>query len=140
MKQRLNVKVCYVLRTPRIVQNFKQFMNSIDFNHTVEVIVKPFKKGRSKAQNNYYWMILGIIADETGNDPNNLHEVFKRNLLGYAEVVKLGRLTEKITRSTTQLDVIEFRDYVESIRSFVASELGIQTPDPLEFGYEELDH
>ena len=40
--------------------------------------VRPPAK-RSDSQNAYYWLYLEVIARETGDNADDLHEFFKRN-------------------------------------------------------------
>lgn len=35
-------------------------------NEGVEVVIQPWKPARSSSQNAYYWVYLGVIAEETG--------------------------------------------------------------------------
>ena len=47
----------------------------------VTVTIEEKKSTRSLAQNSFYWAFVTIIAHETGNDKEALHELFKRKLL-----------------------------------------------------------
>lgn len=59
--------------------------------------------------NRFYWVYLGVIARETGDDPNSLHEFFKRKLL-QPEVIHVMGEDVKVARSTTKLDKLEFQE------------------------------
>lgn len=81
------------------------------------------KPKRTIAQNNYYWLYLGIIEKETGNLADDMHKLFKGKFLSNAIVEVFG---EKVRRekSTTELTVTEFSEYIEKIAVFT----GIQPP------------
>ena len=73
---------------------------------------------RTLSQNNFYWMYLGVIAEETGNNINDLHEYFKRALLPpiFQTVEIKGKKIEiKIPASTKKLSKLEFGEYIEKI-------------------------
>ena len=96
--------------------------------------LEPLENKRTTSQNNFYWVYLSIIARETGNDAEDLHEYFKQNLLPR----KVGKIKgrkgeyefEKLT-STTDLNKHDFGEYLEKI--CVLTEVPI--PNPEEAGY-----
>lgn len=75
------------------------------------------KPKRSVRQNSYYWMYLGMIADETGNDPDDLHELFKKKFLPTKIADVMGEQVEK-NKSTTDLSRLDFGDYIAKIEEF----------------------
>lgn len=79
---------------------------------------------RSLNQNQLYWLFLGVIERETGNNANELHEYFRRTLLAPKFIKVLGKEI-KIPKSTTELSKLEFADYLDKI----SSETEIQIPD-----------
>lgn len=85
---------------------------------------------RSRSQNNYYWMYLGVIEDETGNEANDLHELFKRKFLPPQFKTILGH-DLKLPASTTTLSKHDFSEYMEKI----CAETGVPIPDPELAGY-----
>lgn len=92
------------------------------------------KNKRSLSQNNYYWLYLGIIEQETGNSANDLHEYFKRTHLPprFITVKVNDQVKEvKIPNSTTELDKNEMGDYLDKI----CAETGVPLPDPVAAGY-----
>lgn len=71
---------------------------------------------RSHRQNNYYWKcIVKIISSETGYYPNEVHALLKR---------------EFAVGDTKDMDRREFNDYIEMIRIWSHTELGIILPTP----------
>jgi len=85
---------------------------------------------RSINQNSFYWLYLGIIERETGNSSNDLHEYFKRELLP-PKFIKLKGKEHKVTRSTTELNKVEFGEYMEKI----CAECSVPIPDPQDAGF-----
>lgn len=90
-------------------------------------IKKEPKKTRTLQQNRYYRAILAIIADETGNDPDDLHEFFKFKLNR-----KYTTFGGEVGGSTTQLDTAQMTKYIDRVRQFALDELNISTPSPEE--------
>jgi len=95
-----------------------------------EVIIEPFKPTRSRSQNSYYWLYLGIIAAETGDNADDLHEFFKRTLL--PPVFKTIRGEEvRLPGSTTDLDKAQFGEYLDKIAAMTE----VPLPDPESAGF-----
>ncbi|MBV9825190.1 MAG: hypothetical protein JO001_05905 [Alphaproteobacteria bacterium] len=88
------------------------------------------KTVRSLSQNRYYWVYLGIIERETGNNADDLHEYLKRKLLPPRFVEVLGQEI-RLPASTTGLSKADFGDYLDKI----ASLSGVPLPDPQLAGY-----
>lgn len=84
------------------------------------------KPKRTEAQHRYYWVYVGDIARETGNDPEALHELFKTVLLPGKSIEVMGH-TVVSRPSTKTLTRIEFGEYIDRI----AEMTGIEPP-PLE--------
>jgi len=83
---------------------------------------------RSLQQNNYYWMYLKLIEDETGNSSQDLHNYFKGKYLSNGITEVYGHKVRK-TKSTTNLNKSEFAEYLMSIEA----ESGIALPSTEEF-------
>lgn len=83
---------------------------------------------RSGNQNRYYWSCLEIIANNTGHNSSELHELFKRMFLPPKFINVLGKEL-KVPGSTTNLNKSEFVEYMMKIEAEVAS-MGITLPKP----------
>lgn len=94
----------------------------------------PIESKRTLAQNSYYWLYLTIIARETGNDAEDLHEFFRSKLLP-RKMVKIkgnnGVYEFEKLKSTTKLSKLDFGEYLDKICA--ATEVPL--PDPEEAGY-----
>ncbi len=98
------------------------------------VTVEPFKKKRTLSQNGLYWKWLertvDIVARETGNDKDDLHDIFKEKFLTPKIVEFDGQVHRKY--STKNLTTAEMSEYMNRIYAFVTSQLGIILPIPEE--------
>lgn len=95
----------------------------------IEVIEK--KPKRTEQQNRYYWMYLSLIESETGNKKKALHALFSKRFLT-EEITELYGDKVRVTKSTTELSVGEFCEYLIDISTITQVEL----PDTEEyFGY-----
>ena len=89
----------------------------------VEVRIRKWRPQRTSAQNRLYWMWLGIISNDLGYDPEELHTTFKGMFL----IDRTKKLP--LIRSTTVLNKLEFIKYLDKIEIKVG-ELGIVLPHP----------
>lgn len=89
---------------------------------------------RSLTQNGFYWHYLEIIATETGNDADDLHQYFKTKLLP-RKIVKIkgknGVYDFDKLGSTTKLTKVEFGEYIEKICAITQ----IPIPNPEDVGF-----
>ena len=88
------------------------------------------KTKRSLQQNAFYWLYLKVIATETGDDENSLHEYFKRALLPPKWLKVMGKEI-KVPASTTTLSKSDMSDYMAKICALTH----IPIPDPAEAGF-----
>lgn len=91
----------------------------------VTVTLTNKRPKRTVSQNNYYWgAVLPAIAEETGeHDLTALHEIFKNKFLAKETVEMYGTVVTK-TKSTTELSVLEFGEYIDKIAGLT----GIKPP------------
>lgn len=82
---------------------------------------------RTLSQNSLYWKILSVIGRETGNEAEDLHQIFKDRFLP-RRFVRLGEKEIELRKTTTELTTGEFSELIEKIRVFCGSELGINLP------------
>ena len=119
----------FIIRNKTVKRVVIDYLNTIDNYHKpYEVIVRPYKKQRSKEQNARYWGILSQIADETGHTSNELHEIFKADLLP-KRMIQFKGVHRGINASTVELSTQEFSDYCTRVEAW-AAEQGIRLVDP----------
>lgn len=80
----------------------------------VEVVVRKRKKRRGLDQNGLYWAYLRLIKDETGNDIDIMHELFKNKFIEPERLTMFGLEAEK-RKTTTLMSPAEFADYIKKI-------------------------
>lgn len=103
-------------------------LNKYPSGSKITVILTNQKPKRTENQNRYYWMYLGMIADETGEDIDDLHTLFKGMFLT-KEVVEIMGHKIRRARSTTELSTIQFSGYIERIEELT----GILAPPAKNF-------
>ena len=97
----------------------------------VEVIIRKPKKNRSKFQNNYYFgVVVDLISEETGHEPEEIHEILKNMFLTqHTDILGIG---VDYVKSTIMLSTVEMEDYLSKCRQFGSLTLGIFIPLPNE--------
>jgi hypothetical protein len=98
-----------------------------------EVWVSLVKKtdSRSPNQNRYYWgVVIKILAQELGYLDQEVHDSLKAKFLTNHS----GALPK--VESTTNLNTLEFEEYLEQVRTFASTELNIFIPLPNEAPFE----
>ena len=102
----------------------------------VTLMIHNRKPKRSEQQNRYYWgAFLPKVAEETGeNDLDKLHELFKGKFLTQGVVEVLGEKV-RLKKSTTELGVGEFTQYIMDIETLT----GVAAPPTANYGLKELD-
>ena len=110
------------LRFPCNIENGKMILtNREEFDRAIsklqgEYYIELKETGvRSSQQNNYYWNIVRILAEELGYTENEMHSTIKNHF----EV-----------ESTKTLSTKEFSSFIERIVRWSAIELNIVIPDP----------
>lgn len=109
-------------------------INKIPSGKLVWITVDDRAPRRSDQQNRLYWMYLNYISEETGNEPEDLHEHFAQTYLLLPEsILTIGTQKQSIRkrRSTTDLSKAEFSDYLQKIER----DTGIRIPDTEAFLY-----
>jgi hypothetical protein len=107
-----------------------RFVEWLTANDGKTVVIAEEKRTRSRSQNAYYWVYLGIIAAETGDNADDLHEFFKRKLLPPRFVTVQGQEV-KLPASTTDLNKADFGNYLDKICAMT----NVPLPDPEAAGY-----
>ncbi len=109
---------------------YHDYVHSLKLNQPVWITIETEENKRTLSQNNYYHLYLDIVADETGDDHNSLHEYFKRLFLPPRKLKVLGKEI-LIPSSTTDLSKLDFSEYLDRIAALVE----IPLPDPEAAGY-----
>ena len=105
------------------------FINALDPEKGPwQVTVEVHKAKRSLDQNRLYHRWVGIIAKETGNTHNSIHNAVRDELLAPVFTKVFGK-THEGRQSTTELSVAEFGDFLDKLQAWAGSE-GVYLPSP----------
>lgn len=121
----------FIVRDEAIRANLMAFIATMRLDRPLEVVIQQYRKRRSLSQNAYLHLILGIIADDTGNSLDDVKEAYRDMFLGKVPI-PFGSEERMVGRSTTTLDTMEANDFIDKIRAHAATELGIVLPIPEE--------
>ncbi len=92
----------------------------------VELVLRRHREQRSSEQNRYYWgVVVALIAEHCGYEPEEAHEALKIKFLRSHEATALPSV-----RSTADLNTAEFAEFVDQCRRFAAAYLNLNIPDP----------
>jgi hypothetical protein len=115
-------------------QRFKLHCCSFKEGSSVEVIIKRPDKTRSRNQNDYYWkVVIGLINEDTGEDPNKIHEFLK-----FKFIMRTAFGDNPYVGSTTDLTTVEYEEYLEQCRRWAMEYRGIYIPLPNEVDFENV--
>jgi len=126
-------KVRFVLRSPEILGRCLGKIEAMFFapntEADLEVTIQVHKTQRSTDQNNRYWMLLRKFSEETGHSVDELHEIFKHDILG-SETMKNPITGEEhvATKGTSNLSVDEFLQYMQRVEQTMA-DYGVVVPE-----------
>ena len=118
-------------------QNREQFDKDLSNNEgkNVYITIREQKNRRSLNLNSYYWaVVVRLVSNETGYDNEEAHEILKSMFLRTRYQIK-GIWVDGM-KSTTKLSNQEMTEYIEEIKRFASSSLGLYIPDPNEVEYE----
>lgn len=86
----------------------------------IEVVLRKQKSTRSLKENNYYHgVVVAILAEYCGYEPDEMHEALKEKFLAAA----MDEHGLRKRKSTKKLTTTEMEDYLERIRRWAAQEL-----------------
>ena len=108
----------------------KELIDQLSPQKTWVVEIKKKTHRRTISQNSLYWKWIGIIADDTGNDADTVHEFFKGKFLPPIEK-RVGNWVVQY-RTTTKLEIEDMSAYMIRVQAFAGAELGIMLPQPEE--------
>ena len=108
-------------------------IQSLDLSRRFSVTVKRKTKRRTLSQNALYWKWVGIISEETGNTPDDVHEGLKEQFITPKEVTIFD--SPVLVRSTKDKDTKAMSEYMDNVYQFALS-WGIMLPTPDMLGVE----
>ena len=91
----------------------------------IDLRLSKRRKPRSLSQNAYYWaVVVPLMAEHCGYEPEEMHEALKWQFLQTHEASTLPTVM-----STTDLDTAAFTEYIEQCRRLAAG-MGVVIPNP----------
>lgn len=98
----------------------------------VSVTFRVPSNPRTLKQNAYYWaVVLTTIATQLGYSTEEVHSAVKDMFLP-RKFLKLGSREVEVRKTTTDLTFTEFQTYLEQVRAWASTELGLAIPLPNE--------
>ena len=121
----------FILRNESILNNAIDYLYTLELDEDspVDLIIKHHNKKRTEDQNALYWSWLRIIGKETGDSTKGLHAFYGDEFLPKVEVRVFGKKVLEI-KSTTELGVKGFTEYLKRVEAHASSFLGINLPHP----------
>lgn len=104
----------------------------------VTVKIKERKRRRSLSQNAYYWGVIveriRIALFDAGHvmDSAEVHEMLKKDVMKLSRVIDIKGKLYVTSGTTTDKTTMEFETYMDIVREWAASELGLIIPLPNE--------
>jgi len=136
LKARIVKTHLYFVDVPKYIEYISRFKP----DQILDVIIRKPSRNRTLSQNNYLWGVCyKIIGDELGYDVEEIHEIMKQRFLKRQKDItfKGKNITLEKTLSTTKLSTAQFNQYVDKVKMFASSELGIYIPDPNEINLDD---
>jgi hypothetical protein len=113
---------------------FREYLTGLE-GKRIQLTVEKLKNTRTLQQNRYYWgVVVKLIAQHTGHDPEQIHELLKMQFSPKWYLMNPGvtGTTGGIPTSTTRLDTVAFVEYTERCRMWANEFLGLNVPLPEE--------
>ena len=90
-------------------------------NPPLAVTVSAHKAKRTQSQNARYWAMLGVMAEHTGHEAEEIHDLMRAKFLEHREVT-IGGQQYTILQSTTRLSTAAMAAYIERIEAWAYHE------------------
>jgi len=121
---------------PTSVDYFNTLISSLPIGKKLSCTFSDRVPKRSEAQLAYHWVLVGLIADHTGDTREELHDAVMRIKFGTKTISLTGRDVE-VRRSISNAGRMTVSDVVELITFDleVCQSLDIHVPTPEELGY-----
>lgn len=107
---------------------FENLLESLE-GEDIVLEFRQFEKIRSLNQLNYYWAIMGFLANQTGHTKDELHLLFKRKFL--KKIVEVDGQKYEFIPSLSNISMHKLWDYTEDIRYYM-NQKGVYIPEPQE--------
>lgn len=102
--------------------------------YTVKIVRKT--RPRTIPQNSLMWMWYKCMEEMTGQKKEDFHDYYKRKFLTRQIAIK-GRWVD-VVGNTSDLNTLQFTDYLEKVKADAATEFGIMLPLPADRTYKNF--
>jgi hypothetical protein len=123
----------FIIRDEAGRKRAMDFLAKLNLAKPWQMTIAPPRKKRSLDQNSLYHKWCSIVAAETGNSHNAVHEWAKDEFLPPV-FIEIGGRRKEIRRSTTELNTAEMSAYMDRFNAWAESDLGIMLPHPDDLG------
>lgn len=107
--------------------NLRNAVGGLDLTKKWRVTIAPYVKNRTTDQNSLLWAWYTEISEHTGHTPEEIHEYCKVSFLTPRPIIIEGKNTKHALKyyTTTKLTTTEMTDYMDRIRAWAQTELGM---------------
>lgn len=113
----------FIIETDDQRKRLHQFIDGRELPFMADV--GPVREQRTVSQNSRLWALHSLASKETGYTPDELHELMLCKFFGTKELdVRGHKTTVPLKRSSTR-EKAEFREFLDAVETFYASELGV---------------
>lgn len=106
-----------------------EFVCNLDLSIVWEITIKKYVKNRTLQQNKLMWKWHGIMANEVGCTAKDWHQEMMRQFLT-AKFYTINGKTQERAKSTKDLNVREFSEFLQHIDRHCSSFHGVLLPCP----------
>lgn len=104
------------------------YLCSLLRNGTYTVKITRKTEPRTISQNALMWLWYTCMEESTGTPKEDFHDYYKAKFL--SRDVAMGNNWYRVTGSTTDLNTLEFSDYLKKVNADASAEFGISLPFP----------
>lgn len=113
----------FVIETPEQQSRLCQFVAARPLPFMTEI--GPIRKQRTLGQNNRLWKLHELVANETGNTVEDMHEEALCRHFGFSEVrMPTGWIKRVPLKRSSARETAEFAKFMESTEAWYATEFG----------------
>lgn len=113
----------FVIETPEQSKRLQQFIDRRPLPFMAEV--GEVRELRTVSQNSRLWALHDLASKETGYTPDELHELMLCKFFGTKEIDFAGVKRQVPLKRSSTREKAEFREFLDSVETFYASELGV---------------
>lgn len=125
----------FIIKTEADKQAAIAHIRDMELAYPMRVDVKRYYKKRTIDQNSLYWSWLEILANEFGNNREEMHDALKMKIMGATTVNLAGEIIH-LPPNSRHLETKTFSEYMDKVYA-LALEYGIILPQPNEKAYEK---